>query len=108
MHTSIVYKKDWLKNAKIKAITLDMDFSELVQIAVDNFQPNISQPQNLELFQGMRRRPPINPLEIDEWVKFMNCIENVVKVEKLIPRLSKKVDYQRRRIESETRKRKTT
>ena len=104
MHTSIVYKKDWLKNAHIKAITLDMNFSELVQVAVDNFQPNITQPKNLDVFMGMKRRPPINSLDLDEWVRYMNCIENVVKVERLINKLNKKVDYQRRRLESEKRK----
>ena len=109
MHTSVVYKdKSWLKNAQIKATTLDMDFSELVLIAVENFQPNLSQPSNLELYMGMKRRPPINSLDIQEWIRYMDCLENVTKVEKLISKLRKKVDYQRRRLESEKRKRKNS
>lgn len=105
--TTFVYPNpEWLKRTKIKAATLNMTVSDLIDISVEHFHPNITMPAGLQNWMGIKQRPPINSLEISEWVRYMDCIENVTKVEKLISKLGKKVDYQRRRLESEKRKRK--
>ena len=107
--TTFTYpNKDWLKRAKIKATTLDLDVSSLISVSVENYKPNITMPEGLQNWMELKRHPPVNSLDINEWVTFMDCIENVTKVEKLITKLNKRVDYQRRKIESEKRKRKNS
>ena len=96
---------EWLQRIKIKATTLNLNMSSLITIAVEHYKPNITMPQGLQNWAVWKKTPPVNSLEINEWVEFMDCIENINKVDKLITQLSKKADYQRRRLESEKRKR---
>jgi len=98
---------EWMQRIKIKAATLNLNMSSLITIAVENYKPNITIPQGLQNWTVWKKTTPTS-LEINEWVDFMDCIENVNKIDKFITQLSKKVDYQRRRLESEKRKRKAS
>lgn len=108
-HATVDYKEktDWLKNAKHKAIELNLTFSELAMKAIDAYKPMYSKT-GLDVYLSRKPEFPTDMRNIQKIIEYCNNLTRIREIEGCCKKIMKKVDHQRLVIEDERRSNKAS